>query len=831
MPRTSQRASRWVLSLAMLGGGAASAEQGTSSAVVRGFEAVDGHSYYAVSLAADGLAEKRGPQDIVVLIDTSASQVGEHRQQSLAVLEAFLTAIPASDSVQVVAVDVASTPLTSGFAGGKAALQEALPKLKSRFPAGSTNLGAAVSSAAKMLEGRSSAAVVYIGDGLSTAALVQPAELTGLTDSLRSKKIPVHSVAIGSRVDLQLLGILAERTGGVVVRDHGQTAPADMAGQLAKATEAAVVYPDSLQVDWKSGELSPAVALPLRSDRSTVYLARGTNPAAAKVRLGDRSWSLADTKIAAGYEFLAPMWQQARQTNGVSVSLAGEDLLAAAQDEFVTEIERLEARGDRALAAGDRKTAEQVGMTIRQMAPNNIHAGRLINGQTITLAQAETPAPPVAEPPVVDPLQNRQFPSGRSAIQDVENARRARAQKLGAEVQGGIEEAMAIGENDPSGAINYLEQLFATVKASTDIDKAEYDRLVSRVQSALLDARNRKEVRDQAAQAISRREIEFERQRNIAQQAALADRETERLVDRIRALMAEGYSGNAAAFGEAEVIARQIASERPGSALGAALVFTTEAAGQLDQAERLRQTRYDRFLDTLYQAELAHIPFPDEPPVRYPPAEVWQALTQRRAKWKSVDLHRNSPNEERIYNALAAQTELEFPDNTLKEVMDYLSQIHNIPIKFDPAVTEAGVNPEEAKVSLTLSGITLRSALKIMLENVEGTELTYIIEDEIMKITTIDAANEKRSTRVYPVADLVILLMPLGGGFGGGALGGGQGQQGGGFGNQQGGGGFGGGGGGFGGGGQGGGGGFFSVPAEEIRALPGVVKKKPAGLN
>ncbi len=34
------------------------------------------------------------------------------------------------------------------------------------------------------------------------------------------------------------------------------------------------------------------------------------------------------------------------------------------------------------------------------------------------------------------------------------------------------------------------------------------------------------------------------------------------------------------------------------------------------QAERAPpDLRYDRFLDTLYQAELAHIPFPDEPPV------------------------------------------------------------------------------------------------------------------------------------------------------------------------------------------------------------------------
>jgi hypothetical protein len=68
------------------------------------------------------------------------------------------------------------------------------------------------------------------------------------------------------------------------------------------------------------------------------------------------------------------------------------------------------------------------------------------------------------------------------------------------------------------------------------------------------------------------------------------------------------------------------------------------------------------------------------------------------------------------------------------------------------------------------------------------------------------------------VADLVIPIFPLGGGFGGGLGGGGtgggglggqgQGQQGGGFGGgQQ--------GGGFGGGQQGGGGGFFSVPAEK----------------
>lgn len=833
MSRTTRRAARWVLSLAMLGGGAASADQKANQLVPRGFEALDGNSYFALPLKAAGTVQARGPQDFVLLIDTSASQVGEFRTQSLAVVERFLASLGSQDRVQVVAVDIDSTPLTSRFLGGSDAAAEALPKLRQRFPAGSTNLGAAIQNAQGLIEANRLGAIVYVGDGMSTAALVQPQELSQVTGGLRERQIPVHSVAIGSRVDLQLLGILAEHTGGVVVRDTVAAQPTVLADKLAAATRGGIEYPATLEVNWKGGQVEPAIALPLRSDRSTVYLGRGSKTEHATVQLGDNRWELSDARLTQGFEFLAPMWQQAKATQGISVSLAGEDLLAAVQEEFVETVERLEGQGEKALKAGDRKGAEQVGLTLRQMVPNNARANDFLKG-SIVLAQAETPAPPAPgiAPPAADPLNSREAPSGRSAIEDVEAARKAREQKLAAEVEQGVNAARQIGETDPAGAINYLEQLFATVKASTDIDKAGYDRLVAKVRSELTAARNRREVREQAAQAIGRREIELERQRSLSRQMQLKNAETERLVDRIRALMSEGYSGNPAAFGEAEVIARQILSEQPGSSLGTALVFTTEAAGQIDAAERLRQTRYDRVLDVLYQAELAHIPFPDEPPVRYPPAEVWQALTQRRLKWKSVDLHRNSPNEERIHKALSNNTELEFPDNTLKEVIDYLKAIHNIPIVFDPAVTEAGVNPEEAKVSLTLSGITLRSALKIMLENVEGQALTYIIEDEIMKITTVDAANEKRSTRVYPVADLVIQLTPLGGGFGGGALGGGQGQQGGGFGNQQGGGGggFGGGGGGFGGQG-GGGGGFFSIPAQQA-PLPQVdLKKKPAALN
>jgi hypothetical protein len=116
----------------------------------------------------------------------------------------------------------------------------------------------------------------------------------------------------------------------------------------------------------------------------------------------------------------------------------------------------------------------------------------------------------------------------------------------------------------------------------------------------------------------------------------------------------------------------------------------------------------------------------------------------------------------------------------------------------------------------------LKSALKILLGQYN---LTYLIKDDVLQVTSKLTADNELVHKVYPVADLVI---PVGGGGmmgggmgmggmmgGGGGMGGGMGGMGGGMGGMGGGGGFGGGGGGLGGfgfrnvgnGGQGGGGG------------------------
>ena len=189
-------------------------------------------------------------------------------------------------------------------------------------------------------------------------------------------------------------------------------------------------------------------------------------------------------------------------------------------------------------------------------------------------------------------------------------------------------------------------------------------------------------------------------------------------------------------------------------------------------------------------------------------------------------------SEQRIESALRSPlrgTGLDFTDTPLEEVVNLLQDDYDIPIQIDvPALDEIGIAPDEP-VTINLHGVSLRSALRLMLKNLQ---LTYIIQDEVLMITTPEAADQELVVKVYPVADLVLPIDAtlLGGGIGGGGgVGGGGGQQGGGgggFGGGGGGGGFGGGGGGFGGGGQGGGGGgFFSVPDKPQQVTPQAARK------
>jgi hypothetical protein len=111
--------------------------------------------------------------------------------------------------------------------------------------------------------------------------------------------------------------------------------------------------------------------------------------------------------------------------------------------------------------------------------------------------------------------------------------------------------------------------------------------------------------------------------------------------------------------------------------------------------------------------------------------------------------------EARIEAALASRTVMDFNEAPLQDVIDYLKDAHKIEIQIARRVLEDVNVTGETPVTINVKGISLKSALRLMFRNMQP-ELTYIIKNEVLLITTPDTEDEDHVTRVYDVADLVV---------------------------------------------------------------------------
>ncbi|MCG6156638.1 hypothetical protein [Rubinisphaera margarita] len=803
----------------------------------------EGRDYAAIGLR---LPENhiQTPAQLAILVDTSASQQGAFREQSLNVLREMLSQIGEETAVAVWAVDVAQVALTDGFVTLTAEkTDEILAKLADRIPAGSTDLAGAIENSLDSIDTAQSARIVYLGDGYSAARLISSDEMTELVDTLADRQTPMISYALGAQKDLEVLGVLALRSGGIVVTDNGSQSAEEIAATIQGSVNSAVWYPSELSV---TGDVSvlPNAPLPVRADRDTIYLGKVADEATSfTVSLSDGNNQLdAESAVAnleQGHAALRALWLRAEENNGLSIPTAGVAVLDEVKSQYEVQVARMLQAANTAANKGQFEESQKISRALLQLDPRNKAAARILNVQHVALLQQAVPsgddqAPQGAvgvptenteEAPATVPdgtmtidqaLQNRPgatqtAPPQRTIEDDLIGDYRARqkaaGEKLALQVERAIEEARSIVQVDPEAAISIMKNIQGNIRIAQDIDPELLQNLDRRVVSVAQQLRaQREQIRNRRIR-IEQDLAEQEARRRVIESMQLEEERLEQLIDQVRALLDDGFHGDPSAYPEAEAVAEAAVQLVPFSGAANSARFTAEAAGQLEDARYLRLLRADRFLETLTQVEFSHVPFPDEPPIRWPSAPVWKALTERRSIWKSVDLRDDSPAERRIRAALEEETELTFVDTPLADALNIIGELHNITILLDVVtLDDEGISSDEP-VNIFISGIKLKSALKLMLEQTPTpVELTWIIEDEVMKITTLLKAEEVNEFRVYPVTDLVIPPQPLqggGGGLGGGVGGGQMGGQGGGLG---------GGGLGGGGGGQFGGGGFFSIP-------------------
>ncbi|TWT38016.1 hypothetical protein KOR34_29830 [Posidoniimonas corsicana] len=114
--------------------------------------------------------------------------------------------------------------------------------------------------------------------------------------------------------------------------------------------------------------------------------------------------------------------------------------------------------------------------------------------------------------------------------------------------------------------------------------------------------------------------------------------------------------------------------------------------------------------------------------------------------------HSDSSN--RIRRALdrrLSSSGLDFLDTPLEEVVDFLRNEYEIGIQLDEtALDDLGIGTDE-HVTVNLRNISLKSALRLMLKQLE---LTYVVADEVLLITTEDEAETRLTVGIYPVSDV-----------------------------------------------------------------------------
>lgn len=107
--------------------------------------------------------------------------------------------------------------------------------------------------------------------------------------------------------------------------------------------------------------------------------------------------------------------------------------------------------------------------------------------------------------------------------------------------------------------------------------------------------------------------------------------------------------------------------------------------------------------------------------------------------------------EEKLEAALRADTEANFPEIPLSEVMTYFSELHNVPIVIQRTdLKDINLTVDEP-IDVKLTDLSLKNALIQILDPID---LTFVVDRDLILITSKQKAAQMLKTRVYPVGDL-----------------------------------------------------------------------------
>ena len=760
------------IALTFVGGAAQGAESEVSMETYR---LSDGANCFLVPLRADAVESTSEFVDVAALVDFSASQLdSDVRAKAQAAVASMIANLPSNARVQLFVVSNEVEALTDGYvAVDSKELGDAVASLKTRAPLGATDLEKAFTVAADSFDFNENAdrSIVFVGRGVSAGAAFNEEVFGETVEKLVDARVPVNAFGVGTTVNEDVLGALANRTGGYVVEKEATAK--DAGARLANAATATVYWPEENALTIAGAEVYPSPLPPIRSDRETYVVGKTTEaldenveisiPATvADGREAEIAWSVAPSASEASNQYLYRLVEDAAADSGATLSIAGSEMLAARQVALNAATDEALELVDQALADGAVEDAQRLADFVEVSLPADAEEANADSADLFARAEQ------------VVKNQNQ------ANLVDASEANvRVMTQQMKTQAQVAMSEARKLARNNPDAALQSVKMQIAYVKRAEVLSAADRSLILhdlSACAEQIAFEKEQKAVRDHAAmqnQAIVDAAIK-------AQQARQKNQlKVEEIMKRFDSLIKESKFVLAA---EAADEAAEIAGANNALPTQAANVARLTDAWEQNQA--LRMKRRPRLLDALMSVERAHIPVSDEPPITYPEPEVWLNLTKvRKEKYSATNLQ-GSEAEQRIGQALNVKVDVEGGEDSDLTLSAWIEDVKrqlreegkDINVVFDNVnieESEAGGPPSSIMIQENLTGVSLRNALKIVLRPYD---LDFCILNDALFITTQDEikTNPEISTslRLYSVADLIMQPNQGGGMMGGGMMGG-----------------------------------------------------------
>ncbi len=352
-------------------------------------------------------------------------------------------------------------------------------------------------------------------------------------------------------------------------------------------------------------------------------------------------------------------------------------------------------------------------------------------------------------------IQDKLASMGKDAVQQdnagalnldvVANAQQAMFRKLQSEVFRERAAAERALEKTPRMALERMTDIRNRVSQS-ELDSVTkrplltiIDRDITEMQTFI--ESNLPEIMNDEANSSRMMDVELARQKRYDTEIQI-----QKLVEDFNNLLDEGR------YAEAQQIARQAADLDPDSEISALLREKANLGISIAEMTRIKEEKERGVYFGLRNAEESAIPFDESNPLQFGDTDEYAKRVNMRAEELSLRQY-SSESERQIWNLLKDQRVQGEYRGTLFEAIDQLSTQAGVNIIFDNIALAAEGIETNRQVDVPIrEPISLRSALNVILGSAG---LVFVVEDEVIKVTSKDAQRRDVKPKTYYVGDLV----------------------------------------------------------------------------